>query len=82
MAIGFSVAVWLQLAVLWSGMCKLGRLPRWSLDWRDPRILALVNQAPPFFIASSVSSMALIVDRILASFLVTGSIAVLNYPLF
>ncbi len=78
-AIGFSVAVLLQLAVLWPGIRKVGRLPRWSLDWRDPRILALVKLAPPFFITSSVSSIALIVDRILASFLVTGSIAALNY---
>lgn len=49
------------------------------IDLHDPNILKASKQALPVIISSGVTELNLIIDRIISSFLVTGSIASLSY---
>ncbi len=78
-AIGFTVAVMAQTIYLLATVLRLGvRLKlRWGL--RHPLTKRMFRLSPPFLLSSTVTTLGVLVDRILASGLVTGSIAALNY---
>jgi putative peptidoglycan lipid II flippase len=60
-------------------MIRLGllRRPRWR--WRDPGVKKIGRLMLPAIFGSSVSQVALLLDTLIASFLVTGSISWLYY---
>jgi putative peptidoglycan lipid II flippase len=79
LSIGVFVAGAVQLAFQLPEMIKLGllRRPRWQ--WRDPGVRKIGQLMLPAIFGSSVSQVALLLDTLIASFLVTGSISWLYY---
>ena len=79
LAIGVFVAGFVQLAFQLPFMLKLGllRRPRWS--WGHEGVRKIGRLMLPAIFGSSVSQVALLLDTLIASFLVTGSIAWLYY---
>ncbi|MDA8193261.1 MAG: murein biosynthesis integral membrane protein MurJ [Thermaerobacter sp.] len=78
-AYGFLLAVLSQLFVTLPALRRHGFHLRFRWHLRHPLLKKLLRMSGPFFITSSVGALGLIVDRILASNLVTGSIAALQY---
>lgn len=78
-AIGFTIAVISQLFLIIPALGRTGYTLRFRWRWSHPLLGRLVEMAIPFFISTSVGTIGVVVDRILASFLATGSIAALNY---
>ncbi|MCL6561986.1 MAG: murein biosynthesis integral membrane protein MurJ [Firmicutes bacterium] len=78
-AIGFTLAVISQLVLVIPALARTGYRLRFRWRWTHPLLRRTVEMAIPFFVSTSVGTLGVIVDRILASFLVTGSIAALNY---
>ncbi|AEJ39464.1 integral membrane protein MviN [Sulfobacillus acidophilus TPY] len=78
-AAGFTLAVISQLLVTVPSLHKMGIHLHFRWHFSHPLLKKMINMAGPFFLTSSVGSVGVIVDRILASSLVAGSIAALNY---
>ncbi len=78
-AIGFTIAVAAQTLYLLVTVMRLGvRLKvRWGLSHTLTQ--RMFRLSPPFLLSSSVTTLGVLVDRVLASGLATGSIAALNY---
>ncbi len=79
LAVGVFVAGILQLALMLPFLHRLGMLtlPRWG--WRDSGVRRILKLMLPALFGSSVAQINLLVDTILASFLITGSITWLYY---
>ncbi len=78
-ALGFTFAVLSQLAVTLPSLHRMGIHLHFRWHFSHPLLKRMLRMAGPFFLTTSVGSVGVIVDRILASNLVTGSIAALNY---
>ncbi|CAB1129066.1 putative lipid II flippase MurJ [Candidatus Hydrogenisulfobacillus filiaventi] len=78
-AIGFTLAVLSQLFVVIPPLLKLGFRLKFRWRFGHPLLRRMMVMSGPFFLASSAGTVGVIVDRILASTLVTGSLAALNY---
>lgn len=78
-AVGFSIAVFSQLLLLLPAAAKTGYHLHFRWRFGHPLLRRTTQLALPFFLSSSVGTIGQIVDRILASFLVEGSLAALNY---
>lgn len=78
-AYGFTFAVFCQTVYLVAAVRRLGVAVGWRPGISHPLTRRLISLAPPFLMSSSVTTTGVLVDRILASSLVTGSIAALNY---
>jgi len=78
-SIGFSLAVLAQLALLLPALANTGYHLKFRWRFGHPLLRRIGRIAAPFFLSSSVGTVGQIVDRILASYLVIGSIAALNY---
>lgn len=78
-AVGFSLAVFSQLLLLLPAASKTGYHLHFRWRFGHPLLRRTVRLALPFFLSSSVGTIGQIVDRILASYLVEGSLAALNY---
>lgn len=52
---------------------------RFRWHFHHPLLRQMVRISLPFFVSTSVGTLGIVVDRILASYLETGSIAALNY---
>lgn len=78
-ALGFTFAVLAQLFVTVPAFYKNGFRLRFRWRLKHPLLAQLVKMSGPFFVTSSVGSVGLIVDRILASNLSTGSMSALNF---
>lgn len=76
---GFTMAIAAQLALLLPMLRKRGvRLSfTWPLD--HPRLKAMLRLMGPYLLISSTASVELIIDRILASSMATGSISGMNF---
>jgi putative peptidoglycan lipid II flippase len=79
LAIGVFVAGVVQLAFQLPFLRAIRLLPRPRWGWRDPGVQKIGRLMLPAILGSSVAQINLIVDRIIASFLVTGSISWLYY---
>lgn len=79
LAWGVIVAGILQLVFQLPFLARLGLLPRPKVDWRDPAVKKVLTLMAPAMFGVSVSQINLLVDTILASFLVDGSISWLYY---
>ncbi len=78
-AIGFSLAVLSQLLLLIPSLRHTGYRLKFRWRFGHPLLRRIGQIAVPFFLSSSVGTVGQIVDRILASFLIVGSLAALNY---
>jgi putative peptidoglycan lipid II flippase len=79
LSVGVFVAGATQLAFQLPAMIRLGllRRPRWR--WGDEGVKKIGRLMLPAIFGSSVSQVALLLDTLIASFLVTGSISWLYY---
>lgn len=78
-ALGFTLAVACQVLWLVPLMRRQDVHLRWRWPWNHPLARRLLKLMWPFFIVSSASSVEVIIDRILASSMVTGSISAMNF---
>jgi putative peptidoglycan lipid II flippase len=79
LAVGVFLAGLVQLAFQLPFLRALRLLPRPRWGWRHPGVQKIFRLMLPAILGSSVAQINLIVDRIIASFLVTGSISWLYY---
>ncbi|MGE0080892.1 MAG: murein biosynthesis integral membrane protein MurJ [Thiohalomonadaceae bacterium] len=79
LAWGVFIAGVLQLAFQLPAIARLGLLgrPRWG--WSDPGVRRILKLMLPAIFGSSVAQVNLLLDTIIASFLVTGSVSWLYY---
>ena len=79
LAVGVFIAGILQLLLMLPFLHKVGMLtwPRWG--WRDSGVRRILKLMLPAIFGSSVAQINLLMDTILASFLITGSISWLYY---
>lgn len=79
LAIGVFVSGVVQLAFLWPFMARLGvaGLPRWR--WRHEGVRRIARLMLPGIFGSSVAQVSLLLDTLIASFMVTGSVSWLYY---
>jgi putative peptidoglycan lipid II flippase len=78
-ALGVFFAGVVQLAFQLPFLRAIRLLPRPRWGWRHPGVQKILRLMLPAILGSSVAQLNLIVDRIIASFLVTGSISWLYY---
>ena len=69
----------LQLALQIRPLLKLGLLPRFDLDLRDPGVRRIAKLMLPAMLGVSVAQISLLINTIFASFLVSGSVSWLYY---
>jgi putative peptidoglycan lipid II flippase len=79
LAIGVFIAGVVQLAFQLPFLRAIKLLPRPRWGWKDPGVRKIGKLMLPAILGSSVAQINLIVDRVIASFLVTGSISWLYY---
>lgn len=73
------VAGLLQLLFQLPALARMDLLPRPRWGGRDPQVRRIVTLMLPILFASSVAQLSLLLDTILASFLVTGSVSWLYF---
>ncbi|SMC07311.1 putative peptidoglycan lipid II flippase [Sulfobacillus thermosulfidooxidans DSM 9293] len=78
-AMGFLLSVLSQLFVTVPALKRAGLHLHFRWHFSHPLLRKMIRMSGPFFLTSSVGTLGVIVDRILASSLVTGSLAALNY---
>lgn len=78
-AMGFLIAVVSQLAITLPALSKTGLHLHFRWHFSHPLLRKMIRMSGPFFLTSSVGTIGVIVDRVLASSLRTGSLAALNY---
>src|SRR5580765_8387774 len=69
----------LQLAFQIPFLLKLGIMPRWHLDWRNPGVRRVLTLMMPAAFGVSVSQISLLLNTIIATFLASGSVSWLYY---
>ncbi len=69
----------LQLAFQLPSLRRIGMLPRFSLDTKDPGVRRILKLMAPAVLGVSVSQVSLLINTIFASFLATGSVSWLYY---
>jgi len=68
-----------QLLVQFPSLAKLGLLPRPRWDWQFPGVRKVFQLMLPALFGSSVAQINLLLDTLIASFLVAGSVSWLYY---
>ncbi len=81
MALGWAVLIGgvLQLAFQLPSLHRIGMLPRFALDWKDPGVRRILRLMGPAVLGVSVAQVSLLINTIFASFLDTGSVSWLYY---
>ncbi|MGQ9831013.1 MAG: murein biosynthesis integral membrane protein MurJ [Thermochromatium sp.] len=79
LAWGVLLAGLVQLAFQLPFLARLGLVPRPRLKPRDPGVIAVFRRLGPTVLGVSVGQISLLLDTLLASMLVTGSISWLYY---
>ncbi|MGJ8668633.1 MAG: murein biosynthesis integral membrane protein MurJ [Oceanococcus sp.] len=79
LAIGVFIAGVAQLLVLLPAVARLGLLPRPRWAWASERVRRIMRLMLPIIFGSSVAQIALLLDTILASLLISGSVSWLYY---
>ena len=69
----------LQLAIQLPALARIGMLPRFALDVRDPAVRRILKLMAPAVLGVSVSQISLLINTIFASFLESGSVSWLYY---
>lgn len=73
------IAGFVQLAFQIPFLKKIGMLPRVRLSWTDPGMRRVIRQMGPAVFGVSISQISLIVNTVIASFFVVGSVSWLYY---
>jgi putative peptidoglycan lipid II flippase len=76
---GVLVAGFVQLLFLLPALARIRLLPRPRWGWHDAGVRQILRLMVPGIVGSSVSQINLLLDTLLASFLVTGSVSWLYY---
>lgn len=79
LAWGVFIAGILQLLFQFPSLLRLGLLPRPRWGWHDEAVRRIMRLMLPAIFGSSVAQINLLLDTIIASFLVTGSVSWLYY---
>jgi putative peptidoglycan lipid II flippase len=79
LAWGVLAAGIVQLAVQVPALLRLGLLPRPRWGWRHSGVRKILKLMIPTLIGSSVAQVNLLLDTVIATFLVTGSVSWLYY---
>ena len=79
LAWGVLIAGILQLLLQLPFLMRLGLLPRMRLGWRHEGVQRILKLMAPAVLGSSVAQINLLLDTIIASFLVSGSLSWLYY---
>lgn len=69
----------LQLAFLLPFLARIGMLPRFRIELKDPGVWRLLKLMGPAIFGVSVGQVSLLISTIFASFLITGSVTWLYY---
>ena len=68
-----------QLALQFPALKRIGHLPRFRFDWKHPGVRRILRAMAPALLGVSVAQISLVVNTIIASFLVSGSVSWLYY---
>ncbi len=79
LALGVFVAGIAQLALQLPFLARLGLLPRPRWGWRHSKVRRILKLMLPVLFGSSVAQINLLLDMVVASFLITGSVSWLYY---
>jgi len=79
LAWGVLLAGILQLLFQVPALMRLGLLPRPRWGWGDPGVKRVLKLMVPTLIGSSAAQVNLLIDSVIATFLVTGSVSWLYY---
>jgi putative peptidoglycan lipid II flippase len=79
LAWGVFVAGILQLLFQVPSLVRLGLLPKLTVKFRDPDVSLVINRLLPAIFSASVTQVNLLLDALVASFLVSGSVSWLYY---
>lgn len=79
LAAGVFAAGVVQLAFMLPSLRRIGMLPRPRWGWSHPGVGRIMSLMLPAIFGSSVAQISILLDTLIASFLVTGSISWLYY---
>ena len=81
MALAWAVLIGgiVQLAFQWPALRRIGMTPRFRLDWKHQGVRRILRQMGPALFGVSVAQISLLINTIIASFLVSGSVSWLYY---
>lgn len=79
LAIGVFIAGVVQLMLQLPAIARMGLLPRPRWAWKSPKVRRIMQLMLPIIFGSSVAQIALLLDTILASLLISGSVSWLYY---
>lgn len=79
LAIGVFIAGVLQLLFQFPFLRRIGMLPMPRWGWKDSRVRKILVLMTPILIGSSMTQISLLLDTLLASFLITGSVSWLYF---
>jgi len=79
LAWGVLIAGLVQLLVQIPALIRLGMLPRPRLDWRHSGVRRILKLMVPTLLGSSAAQVNILVDSMIATFLVSGSVSWLYY---
>ena len=69
----------LQLAIQAPALIRIGMLPRFAIDLKDPAVRRVMKLMAPAVVGVSASQISLLINTIFASFLPSGSVSWLYY---
>ncbi len=69
----------LQLAIQLPALARIGMLPRFSFNLRDPGVNRILKLMAPAILGVSVAQISLVINTVFASFLPSGSVSWLYY---
>lgn len=79
LAIGVLIAGIVQLMIQIPTLLKLGLLPKFKLNYKDSNVKKVMQLMLPTLFGSSIAQINLLVDTIIATHLITGSVSFLYY---
>lgn len=81
MALAWAVLIGgvVQLAFQWPALRRIGMIPRFRLDFAHAGVRRILRQMAPALFGVSVAQVSLLLNTIIASFLVSGSVSWLYY---
>ena len=81
MALAWAVLIGggVQLAFQWPALRRIGMTPRFRFDWKHAGVRRILRQMGPALFGVSVAQISLLINTIIASFMVSGSVSWLYY---
>lgn len=79
LAVGVLIAGFVQLIVQIPALLKLGLFPSFKVNFKDSKVKKVMNLMIPTLFGSSIAQINMLIDTIIATQLITGSVAALYY---